>query len=156
MSSPIEPFLCHGRPSRRLLALHLSLLGLLALAGMASALPLAVLNIVLLLALLQACQVLARYCMPQAFMAHQGLRHDAQGWWLQQGQGPWQPIMLRPASLVLPGLVVLRYRQPGQWFDRALCLPADSLPAETHRRLRVRLRFARQAREAPAESQTGQ
>lgn len=155
MSSRTEPFLCHWRPSRRLLALYLGLLGLLALAGLSSSLPLTVLSLLLGLALLHAGWLLSRTLLPGGRYATGSLRHDAEGWWLRSGGEGWQPIQLRPGTLVLPALVVLQYRQPGQWFDRALCLPADSLDTEAHRRLRVRLRFARASQPARPADQTG-
>jgi toxin CptA len=83
---------------------------------------------------------------PQAF---RGLRRDADGWQLwSQAQG-WQPVQLRPDSLALPLVVVLRFRLRGERRIRAICVPRDSQAADVHRRLRVRLKFSRRRWAAP-------
>ena len=83
---------------------------------------------------------------PQAF---RGLRRDADGWQLwSQAQG-WQPVQLRPDSLALPLIVVLRFRLRGERRVRTICVPRDSQTADVHRRLRVRLTFSRRRWAAP-------
>nr|WP_301293609.1 protein YgfX [Pseudomonas sp. GGS8] len=83
---------------------------------------------------------------PQAF---RGLRRDADGWQLwNQAQG-WQPVQLRPDSLALPLVVVLRFRLRGERRVGAICVPRDSQAADVHRRLRVRLKFSRRRWAAP-------
>ncbi|MNG38150.1 hypothetical protein D3C84_1257310 [compost metagenome] len=52
-------------------------------------------------------------------------------------------MQLRPDSLALPGLIVLRYRRPGRYWSEGLCIAHDALEPVQHRRLRVRLKFSR-------------
>jgi toxin CptA len=83
---------------------------------------------------------------PQAFC---GLRRDTDGWQLWSRAGEWQPVQLRPDSLALPLVVVLRFRLRGERRVRAICVPRDSQAADVHRRLRVRLKFSRRRWTAP-------
>nr|WP_276524591.1 protein YgfX [Pseudomonas azerbaijanoccidentalis] len=83
---------------------------------------------------------------PQAFC---GLRRDADGWQLWNQAAGWQPVQLRPDSLALPLVVVLRFRLQGERRVRAICVPRDSQAADLHRRLRVRLKFSRRRWAAP-------
>lgn len=150
MSAHIDPFECHWRPSRRLLALYLLSLGLAVLALALAAIPYWLQALGLLLCLLHAGWALPRTLLlshPRAFRA---LRHDAAGWQLHSAAEGWVPVQLRPGSLALPQAVVLHYRRPGQWLARGLCIPADSLAPALHRRLRVRLKFARRRWAMPA------
>ncbi|HCF2413825.1 protein YgfX [Pseudomonas paraeruginosa] len=149
MSSRIEPFECRWWVSPTLLAACLALWGLALLAIFLAALP-----VWLKLALVAGClayggwglqrQVLLRG--PQAF---RGLRHDESGWQLWSAGSGWQAVQLRPDSLALPWLIVLRVRLPGGWRTLGCCIPADALGADSHRRLRVRLRFSRRRWAAP-------
>nr|WP_218626486.1 protein YgfX [Pseudomonas sp. dw_358] len=75
--------------------------------------------------------------------AWRALRHDGQGWQLWSPALGWRSVQLQADSLATPMLIVLRWRQSGQWFSRSLCLPADTLSADHHRRLRVLLKFSR-------------
>nr|WP_218959315.1 hypothetical protein [Pseudomonas rustica] len=77
---------------------------------------------------------------PRAFC---GLRRDADGWQLWNQAAGWQAVQLRPDSLALPLIVVLRFRLRGEWRVRSICVPRDSQVADVHRRLRVRLKFSR-------------
>lgn len=77
------------------------------------------------------------------------MRHGAEGWQLWSPATGWQAIQLRPDSLALPRLVVLRYRLPAARRTRSLCIARESLAADAHRRLRVRLRFAPRRFAAP-------
>lgn len=143
MSSRSEPFECHWRPSRRLLALYLTALGLALLALVLAALPGWARGAGVLF-----CALHAAWCLPRAILlthprAFTGLRHDAQGWQLRNAAEDWVAVQLRPGSLALPQAVILQFRRPGQWFARGLCIPADSLSRDMHRRLRVRLKFSR-------------
>lgn len=73
-----------------------------------------------------------------------GVRYTAHGWQLWSPQQGWRSVQLRADSMALPALVLLRYKYAGQWFYRSAVIPADSLPQDNHRRLRVRLKFSRQ------------
>jgi len=143
MPQAVTPFECRFKPSRTLLWLYLGLL-LLALVAVFFAQLAGWMQLLAAgLALLHATWALPRQIRlshPQAFI---GLRHDAQGFSLFSQKHGWQRVQLRTDSLALPLGVVLRFRRPGQWFSRGLCIPFDALPADTHRRLRVRLKFAR-------------
>lgn len=77
---------------------------------------------------------------PKAFC---GLRRDADGWQLWNQADGWQPVQLRPDSLALPLIVVLRFRLRGERRVRSICVPRDAQAADLHRRLRVRLKFSR-------------
>lgn len=148
MSSPSD-FSCHWQPSRRLLWGYLLIQLAVAVAIGVSAAPLGLKALGVLLAALHAAWVLPRHLLLQHSRAWRGVRHCPEGWQLWNAQSGWQPIQLRPDSLALPGLIVLRYRRPGQWFSRGLCLLGDALPEDSHRRLRVRLRFSRHRWQAP-------
>ncbi|SET38772.1 toxin CptA [Pseudomonas graminis] len=83
-----------------------------------------------------------------------GLRRDSNGWALWNEEGGWQPVQLRPDSLALPHMVVLRFRAVtghwlSRWWVRSLCIPADAMAPDSHRRLRLRLKFSRQRWAAP-------
>ena len=77
------------------------------------------------------------------------LRHNAEGWQLWSEREGFQPVQLMPDSLALPALIVLRFRRSGDWLAHSVCIPADALAPELHRRLRVRLRFSRNRWTAP-------
>jgi toxin CptA len=51
----------------------------------------------------------------------------------------WKPVQLRSDSVALPWLIVLRWREGRRHHN--LALPADALPGDEHRRLRVWLRW---------------
>nr|WP_304931202.1 protein YgfX [Pseudomonas savastanoi] len=81
---------------------------------------------------------------PAAFTA---LKRDRQGWQLWNQRDGWQPVQLCPDSLALPLVVILRFRpiiagRPGRSI-KSCCIPLDALTPDTHRRLRVRLKFSR-------------
>jgi toxin CptA len=83
---------------------------------------------------------------PKAFC---GLRRDGDGWQVWNQADGWQAAQLRPDSLALPLIVVLRFRLRGEWRVRSICVPRDSQAADLHRRLRVRLKFSRRRWAAP-------
>ncbi|MEG7364074.1 hypothetical protein OSS47_01475 [Pseudomonas citronellolis] len=143
MSNRSEPFECHWRPSDRLLAAYLASLALAVAALYLAAIPAFWQAAGLLLCLIHALWVLPRQVLLRSRHAYRALRHDADGWQLWSPADGWQAVQLRADSLALPALIVLRFRLPGQRLSRGLCLPADSLAAQAHRRLRVRLRFGR-------------
>jgi toxin CptA len=72
-----------------------------------------------------------------------GLRRKPDGWELFSLALGWQSVQLRPDSLALPGLIVLRYRRKGGYLSEGLCIARDALEPAQHRRLRVRLKFSR-------------
>jgi toxin CptA len=149
VSSPSNGFECRWHASRQLLAAYLlaqafalGSLFLLAIPLWAS-LPGA------LCCLLHGAWALPRQILlthPQAF---RGLRRDADGWQLWSQAKGWQPVQLRPDSLALPLIVVLRFRLRGERRVRTICVPRDSQAADLHRRLRVRLKFTRRRWAAP-------
>ncbi len=153
MSSRTEPFECHWRPSRRLLALYLTATGLALAALLLAELPPWARLAGALLCTGHAAWVLPRHLLlrdPRAFTA---LRHDDQhGWRLHNATEGWVAVQLLPGSLALPAAVILQFRRPGQRFARSLCVPSDALEREQHRRLRVRLKFARARWAVPAEA----
>nr|WP_218573316.1 protein YgfX [Pseudomonas sp. L-22-4S-12] len=121
-----------------LLALFLALATLFLVAIPAWALTLGV-----LCCLAQAAWVLPRQVLLAHPRAFTGLRRDEDGWQLYSRANGWQAVQLRPDSLALPLLVVLRFRLAGERRVRGLCIPRDALSREQHRRLRVRLKFSR-------------
>lgn len=149
MSSQSKDFNCHWQPSRALLLGYVLIQLSVGVAVSISAAPAWLKALCCLAALLHALWVVPRQVLLSHPKAWRGLRCSAEGWQLWNAQHGWQPIQLRPDSLALPGLIVLRYRQPGQWFSRGLCLMGDALPEDSHRRLRVRLRFSRHRWQAP-------
>ena len=64
---------------------------------------------------------------------------------LQLRTGEWMQGEIRATSYVLPWLIILHVAVEGRMVDRRVCLFADSVTPESHRRLRVRLRWARPA-----------
>lgn len=143
MSSPSNTFECRWHASRQLLAAYLSAQAF----AMGS---LFLLSIPFWASLLGACvcalhgfwvlprQILLNH--PKAFC---GLRRDGDGWQVWNQADGWQAVQLRPDSLALPLIVVLRFRLRGEWRVRSICVPRDSQAADLHRRLRVRLKFSR-------------
>nr|WP_219737018.1 hypothetical protein [Pseudomonas koreensis] len=96
-----------------------------------------------------AARVLPRQILlshPKAFC---GLRRDVDGWQLWNRADGWQAVQLRPDSLALPLIVVLRFRLRGERRVRSICVPRDAQAADLHRRLRVRLKFSRRRWAAP-------
>ncbi|WP_460163458.1 protein YgfX [Pseudomonas sp. S2_F03] len=149
MSSPSNMFECRWHASRQLLAAYgvaqlfaLGSLILLSIPAWASLLGIA-------LCAAHGFWVLPRQILlkhPQAFC---GLRRDADGWQLWNRAAGWQAVQLRPDSLALPLIVVLRFRLRGERRIRSICVPRDSQAADVHRRLRVRLTFSRRRWAAP-------
>lgn len=150
MSSPSNPpFECRWRASRTLFAIYLAVLALAA--GNLLLLPT---PLWLKVAGVAGCLLHAAWVIPRRILllgddAWCGLRHDESGWQLWSRREGWQPVQLRPDSMALPLAVILRFRQPGQWFTRGLCIPRGALPVDQHRRLRVRLKFSRRRWAAP-------
>ncbi|RUQ46787.1 hypothetical protein D8M30_11670 [Corynebacterium pseudodiphtheriticum] len=147
MSSPSNRFECRWQASGLLLAAYL-LAQLLAL-GSLLVLDLPYSSLGALLCLAHAVWVLPRHIRLTHRSSVRGLRRDEDGWQLFSEERGWHSVQLRPDSLALPWIVVLRYRGPGEWCVRSLCVPKDSQAADVHRRLRVRLKFSRRRWLAP-------
>ncbi|QJI41847.1 hypothetical protein HKK52_13265 [Pseudomonas sp. ADAK2] len=149
MSSPSNAFDCRWHASGQLLAAYV-LAQLFALGSLfLLSIPawVCVLGVVL-------CAVHGFWALPRQILlthpqAFRGLRHDADGWQVWSQARGWQSVQLRPDSLALPLVVVLRFRLRGERRVRAICVPRDSQAADVHRRLRVRLRFSRRRWAAP-------
>ncbi|TBW12086.1 hypothetical protein E0E50_07970 [Azotobacter chroococcum subsp. isscasi] len=149
MSNPSDVFECRWQPSRQLLAAYLTAqalaLGSLALADIPSWEGLLGGSL---------CLAHAAWCLPRQILlshstAFRGVRRTAEGWQLWSVRKGWQPVQLRPDSLALPMVVVLRFRLPGERWVRGVCIPRDALARDIHRRLRVRLKFSRRRWSAP-------
>ena len=141
MSNPSNRFECRWQASRLLLAAYL-FAQLLAL-GACLILDLPYSSLGMLMCLAHAGWVLPRHILLTHRSSVCGLRRDEDGWQLFSNERGWHSVQLRPDSLALPLIVVLRYRVPGQWSVRSICVPMDSQVADVHRRLRVRLKFSR-------------
>lgn len=149
MSSPSDRFECRWQASIRLRAAYAvsQLLAWLALYAMA-------LPVVVTLVLALACLAHWQWVWPRSIglnhpRAFTGLRRTALGWELWSEAGGWQAVQLRPDSLALPALVVLRFRLAGEWRVRGLCIPCDAMAPELYRRFRLRLKFSRRRWAAP-------
>ncbi|KTC64454.1 hypothetical protein AO262_04470 [Pseudomonas fluorescens ABAC62] len=147
MFSPSNRFECRWQASRLLLAAYM-LAQLFALGALfVLDFPFACLGTLLCLA--HAAWALPRHVLLTHRSSVSGLRRDEDGWQLFSPERGWHRVQLHPDSLALPMIVVLRYRLPGQWWVRCVCVPQDSQVADVHRRLRVRLKFSRRRWLAP-------
>ena len=149
MFSPSDGFECHWRPSRQLLALYLAVQVLAWIALIAADLPWWSRSLAGLGCLGHAAWVLPRQILLSSPAAFRGVRHSADGWQLWSLARGWQAVQVRPDSLALPLILVLRFRLLGERRTRGLCIPRDGLARDTHRRLRVRLKFSRHKWAAP-------
>ena len=147
MSSPSNTFECRWQASRLLLAAYL--LAQLFALGALLFLDLPYSSLGMLLCLAHAGWVLPRHILLTHRSSIRGLRRDEDGWQLWSAALGWHSVQLRPDSLGLPLIVVLRYRLPGAWRVRSVCVPTDAQAADVHRRLRVRLKFSRRRWLAP-------
>jgi toxin CptA len=149
VSSPSNTFECRWHASRQLLAAYLLAQAFALGALYLLSIPLWASLLGVFACLLHGFWVLPRQILlshPQAFC---GLRRDPDGWQLWNQANGWQAVQLRPDSLALPLIVVLRFRLRGEWRVRSICVPRDSQVADVHRRLRVRLKFSRRRWAAP-------
>ncbi len=144
MPSPSnQAFLCFWQPSLRLSKLVLLLLLLACPAVLLTALQWPLKLFLLFVLGVQISFYLYSLLQQQLPSRRAGLRHNAQGWQLWSARHGWRSIQLRADSMATPTLVVLRYRCAQHWFYRSIVIPADSLSQDSHRRLRVRLKFSR-------------
>ena len=149
MSSPSNAFECRWQASGQLLAAYLLAQAFALGSLLVLSIPLWASLAAACVCLLHAAWVLPRQILlthPQAFC---GLRRDGDGWQLWNRAEGWQAVQLRPDSLALPLIVVLRFRLRGEWRVRSICVPRDAQAADLHRRLRVRLKFSRRRWAAP-------
>ncbi|PFG22772.1 hypothetical protein PS682_02474 [Pseudomonas fluorescens] len=147
MSSPSNVFECRWQASRLLLAAYL--LAQLFALGALVLIDVPYSSLGLLLCLAHAAWVVPRSILLTHRSSIRGLRRDADGWQLFSAERGWHSVQLRPDSLALPLIVVLRYRVKGEWAVRTICVPIDAQVADVHRRLRVRLKFSRRRWLAP-------
>ena len=147
MSSPSNRFECRWQASRLLLAAYV--LAQMVALGSLLALDLPYSSLGILLCLAHCAWVLPRQILLTHRSSIRGLRRDEDGWHLWSAARGWHAVQLRPDSRALPLIVVLRYRVPGEWRVRSICVPKDSQAADVHRRLRVRLKFSRRRWLAP-------
>lgn len=154
MSSPSDRFECRWQASQALLTAYIGAQILALTCVLLLHIPLWAKAIGGLLCLwhlaryLRPCITLDR---PQSFT---GLRRDPAGWAVWSEQGGWQPVQLRRDSLALPLVVVLRFRlmtgsRLNRLWVRSLCIPGDAMAPDSHRRLRLRLKFSRRRWAAP-------
>lgn len=154
MSSRSDHFECRWQPSRWLLTAYL-LAQVLALTSITLlSIPLWAKAVGVLLCALHASRCLCQLILLNQRTSVTGLRRDRAGWSLWSEEGGWEPVQLRSDSLALPHIVVLRFKRvTGRWPSRlwvhSLCIPADAMAAEGHRRLRLRLKFSRRRWAAP-------
>ena len=149
MSSPSNYFECRWHASGQLLAAYLAaqLLALISICLLSIPLWAHVLGVLLCLA--HGAWVLPRHIRLTHGSAIAGLHHNDDGWQLWSRDKGWQAVQLRRDSLALPWVVIVRFRLPGEWRVRAVCIPAAALAPDQHRRLRVRLKFSRRRWLAP-------
>ncbi len=141
MSSPSNRFECRWQASRLLLAAYLLAQSFALGSWLVLDLPYSSFGILVCLA--HAAWIVPRHILLTHRSSVRGLRRDEDGWQLFSDERGWHAVQLRPDSLALPLVVVLRYRVQGEWRVRSLCVPRDSQVADVHRRLRVRLKFSR-------------
>lgn len=149
MFSPSNTFECRWHASRQLLAAYLLAQAFALGALFVLSIPLWASLLGAFVCLLHGFWVLPRQILLSHPKAMRGLRRDGDGWQLWNQADGWQAVQLRPDSLALPLIVVLRFRLRGEWRVRSICVPWDSQATDLHRRLRVRLKFSRRRWAAP-------
>ncbi|MQA52825.1 protein YgfX [Pseudomonas piscis] len=143
MSNPSKLFESRWRASMQLLAAYLLAQAFALGAVFLLDIPLFAKLLGLSLCLLHAAWALPRQILLSHPRAFTRLRHGVAGWQLWNRAGGWQAVQLCPDSLALPLIVVLRFRLKGRRRIHSVCVPRDAQAADEHRRLRVRLKFAR-------------
>lgn len=133
---------CFWQPSLRLAVVRALLALLTALGVLASGLPPAArLSVALLCAGWALWHSLhaRQHCRPNK---RRGLRYQSHtGWQLWQATTGWRPIRILAGSLVTCQLIVVYFQDGERGKRQALVVPADVLDTDSHRRLRVWLRF---------------
>ncbi len=141
---PFAPLRLEPRPSRRLARLLILFHGAAAGAIWSLPLPMAPLLLLDLVILLSYLRSRRAVLAPAFSWGGDGRWRDLQG-------GEWA---LHGESFVTPWLVILQLRN-ASGRRLTLVLPDDTLAADLHRRLRVRLRFSRSPAELELELADG-
>ncbi|WP_110950140.1 protein YgfX [Pseudomonas bohemica] len=154
MSSRNDRFECRWQRSRALLTAYVGAQALALISLVLLEIPLWAKAVGVLLCLLHGLHSLPRSILLSHDDAFTGLRRDGSGWQLWSRRVGWQPVQLRPDSMALPRIVVLRFRlTSGSWLSRcwvrSACIPGDAMTPDLHRRLRLRLKFSRRRWAAP-------
>ena len=66
-------------------------------------------------------------------------RTTSNNWELRLQCGQVEQVILLGDSILLPGIMILRFRRPGNWRTRTVVLMPDTLGANNYRRLCVKL-----------------
>ena len=95
------------------------------------------------------CVMHVRWVLPRHLLlshptAITGIKCEQNQWFVYSKALDWQAVRLCKSSVALPLIIVLKVKARNQWFSQALCIPKDALASDSHRRLRVRLKFSRQ------------
>ncbi|MFG3454242.1 protein YgfX [Stutzerimonas stutzeri] len=144
-----QTFECRWGTSGLLLALY-GALCFLAIAGLLILpVPPWLTLVGILLCLLHAVWAIPLHILLCRGSSWLGLRHDQSGWSLWSQRTGWQPVQLRPDSIALPLVVILRFKATGNWFARGVCIPRGAMSPDQHRQLRLRLKFSRRRWAAP-------
>lgn len=149
MSSPSNYFECRWHACGQLLAAYLAAQALALISICLLSIPVWARVLGALLCLAHGVWALPLHIRLTHASAVTRLRHDADGWQLWSRDKGWQAVQLRRDSLALPWVVIVRFRVRDEWRVRAVCIPADALAPDQHRRLRVRLKFSRRRWLAP-------
>lgn len=123
------------------------MIGVLCLAAVAvvlAAIPVLIQAALLCVVAVQLCMQWQRIAQRQQPDQGCGVGYSTQGWQLWSPEHGWRAVQLRGDSMAVPGLILLRYRYAHQYFYRSTLIAADSLAQDSHRRLRLRLKFSRQ------------
>lgn len=153
MSSPSDHFECRWQASRLLLTAYLGAQALALFSLYCLDIPWWAAGLGALLCLAHSALALPRAVLLTHDQAYAGLRRDIDGWQIWSRRGSWQPVHLCNDSVVLPLIVVLRFRLVCngrlQRRVRSACIPCDAIAPDVHRRLRVRLKFSRRGSAEP-------
>ena len=132
-----------------MLTIYIAALALAGVTLLAVPVPLWLRAFALVMLLVHACWAIPSRILLLRSNSWLGLRQESLGWSLWSRSAGWQPVQLRPDSMALPSLVVLRFKLPGHRFVRSICILPDAMSTEQHRRLRLRLKFGRRRWAAP-------
>jgi toxin CptA len=154
VSSRNDRFECRWQRSNALLTAYLGAQSLALISIFLLEIPVSARVLGLFLCLLHGIVCWRRSILLSDERAFSALRRDGTGWQMWNRRSGWQPVQLRPDSIALPHIVVLRFRlMTGhrlhrRWI-RSVCIPGDAMAPDLHRRLRLRLKFSRRRWAAP-------